>query len=126
MLLLKKQKRPGIGATLTIKGSIFDVIVDIRPKSKTFGKYFSYILNCDNNKMLYIPKGFAHGFMTMENNTEILYNVSELYAPDKEETIIWNDQFLNIEWPNSPLELSAKDIKGINFNEINFDILEQL
>ncbi len=105
-----------------IQGSIFDVIVDIRPNSKTFGKYFSYVLSEKNNKMLYISNGFAHGFMTMEKNTKIMYNVSEPYQPEYEETIIWNDKFLNIQWPKSPLKLSSKDLNGIAFNEIKLKI----
>ena len=107
-----------------IQGSIFDVIVDIRPKSKTFGKYFSYYLKDDDNKMLYVSQGFAHGFMTLEDNTKIIYNVSESYAPDYEETIIWNDNYLKITWPESPLILSSKDLNGKNFKEIKIDDLE--
>ena len=109
-----------------IQGSIFDVIVDIRPKSETFGKYFFYVLNENNNKMLYISNGFAHGFITMEKNTKIIYNVSEPYKPEYEETIIWNDKFLNIQWPKSPLKLSSKDLNGINFNELKLEILKRL
>ena len=109
-----------------IQGSIFDVIVDIRPQSKTFGKYFFYVLSENNNKMLYISNGFAHGFMTMENNTKIMYNVSEPYKQEHEETIIWNDEVLNIQWPASPLKLSPKDLNGTKFNEINIEILERL
>ena len=107
-----------------IQGSIFDVIVDIRPKSKTFGKYFSYYLKDDDNKMLYVSQGFAHGFMTLEDNTKIIYNVSESYTPDYEETIIWNDKYLKITWPESPLILSPKDLNGKNFKEIKIDDLE--
>ena len=109
-----------------IQGSIFDVIVDIRPESKTFGKYFFYLLNEKNNKMLYISGGFAHGFITMENNTKMIYNVSAPYKPDYEETIIWNDKFLNIQWPKSPLKLSTKDLNGITFNELKLEILKRL
>ena len=107
-----------------IQGSIFDVIVDIRPESKTFGKYFSYYLKDDDNRMLYVSKGFAHGFMTLEDNTKIIYNVSESYAPDYEETIIWNDNYLKITWPESPLILSSKDLNGKKFKEIKIDDLE--
>ena len=74
--------------------------------------------------MLYISNGFAHGFMTMEKNTKIIYNVSEPYKPEYEETIIWNDKFLNIQWPKSPLKLSSKDLNGINFNELKLEILK--
>ena len=106
-----------------IQGSIFDVIVDIRPESRTFGKYFSYHLKDNDNRMLYISKGFAHGFMTLEDNTKIIYNVSESYNPDHEETIIWNDDYLNITWPESPLILSSKDLNGKKFEAIKIDDL---
>lgn len=95
------------------RGSVFDVAVDIRPKSKTFGKYFSVVLSGENKKMLYIPKGFAHGFCVLEDHTEFQYKVSDYYAPDHERGIIWNDPALSIPWPKLGCEfiLSDKDKK---------------
>ena len=110
----------------TIKGCIFDVVVDLRPKSKTYGKYFSYILNSKSNQMIYIPDGCAHGFLTLENNTEIIYQVSKIYQPAYEETIIWNDIDLKINWPFNPIELSNKDKYGLDLKKIDDKIFNEL
>ena len=101
-----------------LTGSIWDVIVDIRKNSKTFGKWFAIELNQNNKKMLYVPKGFAHGFISLSNNTEILYLVSESYAPENEDILLWNDKTVNIEWPLNPLYISEKDSKGNKLEEI--------
>ena len=101
-----------------LTGSIWDVIVDIRKNSKTFGKWFAIELNQNNKKMLYVPKGFAHGFISLSNNTEILYLVSESYAPENEDILLWNDKTVNIEWPLKPLYISEKDSKGNKLEEI--------
>lgn len=101
-----------------LTGSIWDVIVDIRKNSKTFGKWFAIELNQNNKKMLYVPKGFAHGFISLSNNTEILYLVSESYAPENEDILLWNDKTVNIEWPIKPLYISEKDSKGNKLEEI--------
>ena len=68
--------------------------------------------------MLYVPKGFAHGFISLSNNTEILYLVSESYAPENEDILLWNDKTVNIEWPIKPLYISEKDSKGNKLEEI--------
>ena len=101
-----------------LTGSIWDVIVDIRKNSKTFGKWFAIELNQNNKKMLYVPKGFAHGFISLSNNTEILYLVSESYAPENEDILLWNDKTVNIQWPLKPLYISEKDSKGNKLEEI--------
>ncbi len=101
-----------------LTGSIWDVIVDIRKNSKTFGKWFAIELNQNNKKMLYVPKGFAHGFISLSNNTEILYLVSESYAPENEDILLWNDKTVNIEWPLKPLYISEKDLKGNKLEDI--------
>ncbi|WHY66790.1 dTDP-4-dehydrorhamnose 3,5-epimerase [Neobacillus sp. SuZ13] len=95
------------------KGAIFDVAVDIRKESPTFGKWFGIELTAENKKQLLIPKGFAHGFMTLTNDVEVQYKVDELYAPECDRGIIWNDPAVGIEWPMeiSPV-LSAKDEKA--------------
>ena len=92
------------------KGKIFDVAIDLRKKSKTFGKWQSIILSCKNNKMFFIPKGFAHGFMSLEKNTEIIYFVSEFYNSKKEKGVLYNDPFFSIKWPNKPSLVSKKDL----------------
>jgi dTDP-4-dehydrorhamnose 3,5-epimerase len=94
------QKPPYAQAKLVrvITGSILDVVVDIRTDSKTYGKYFSAILDGENKRMLYIPEGFAHGFLALENNTLIQYKCSNLYNKESEGGIIWNDPDININW----------------------------
>ena len=107
-----------------LKGSILDVVVDLRKDSKTFGKYFSIELNEKNKKMLFIPKYFAHGFLTLEDNTEIFYKCDNFYNPKSEVGIVWNDRDLNIEWnlqkygiKENKLIISEKDRKNISFKE---------
>jgi dTDP-4-dehydrorhamnose 3,5-epimerase len=92
------------------KGAIFDVAIDIRKGSPTFGKWFGIELSAENKKQLLIPKGFAHGFMTTTNDVEVQYKVDELYAPECDRGIIWNDPAIGIEWPIdiTPV-LSVKD-----------------
>lgn len=92
------------------KGRIFDVIIDLRPESKTYRKWFSIELNSYNYKMLYIPKGFAHGFQTLENNTEILYNISQFYHPESSKGVRWDDRIFGIKWPVKVSLISEKDL----------------
>jgi len=80
-------------------GSIFDVAVDIRKGSETYGKWFGIELSAENKKQLLIPKGFAHGFMTLTDDVEVQYKVDEIYAPECDRGIIWNDPSIGIEWP---------------------------
>ena len=92
-----------------VKGSVLDVVVDLRKESKTFGKYISEELNEYNNHQLYIPKGMAHGFLTLEDNTIFTYKCSGFYNKESEDSILWNDKSLNIKWPNFNPILSEKD-----------------
>jgi dTDP-4-dehydrorhamnose 3,5-epimerase len=95
----------------TVKGSILDVCVDLRKNSKTFGQYFSIILDDKNHLQLFIPRGFAHGFLSLENNTIINYKCDNYYNKNAEKGIIYNDKTLNIDWniDNSKVILSDKD-----------------
>jgi len=96
-----------------IRGSVYDVVVDIRPDSNTFGSYYSVTLSAENRKMLYVPVGFAHGFLVLEDDTEFLYKVSDLYSQEHERGIIWNDPDVAIDWPKLDCEyvFSPKDAK---------------
>lgn len=95
------------------RGSIFDVAVDIREGSDTYGEWFGIELSEENKKQLLIPKGFAHGFMTLTENVEVQYKVDALYSPDNDRGIFWNDSNIGIEWPlNINPILSVKDAKA--------------
>ncbi|HEY6280370.1 MAG TPA: dTDP-4-dehydrorhamnose 3,5-epimerase [Burkholderiales bacterium] len=97
-----------------IAGEVFDVAVDIRRSSPTFGKWIGNKLSCENKLMMWIPPGFAHGFLTLSEAAEILYKTTDYYAPEYERCIIWNDPQLNIRWPlNAKPQLSAKDAQGV-------------
>ena len=103
-----------------ITGSIIDVAVDIRKGSKTYGKYYSAELSGENKKMLYIPDGFAHGFLTLEDNTIVQYKCSNVYNKESEGGIIWNDPDININWGlmDEPI-ISDKDKNNISFKDLN-------
>ena len=100
-----------------VNGKIFDVCIDLRKNSKTFGKYFSIILSSKNHKSIFIPKGFAHGFCSLENNTIVYYKNSNYYYPNEQSGIIWNDPILNIKWPVNKPVMSIKDKLNFNFSE---------
>lgn len=109
-----------------INGKIFDVAVDIRKDSKTFGKYVSVELSEENKHLLFIPKGFAHGFQVLSEEAEIEYLVDSEYAPNYEDGIIWNDENINVEWPIVNPMISKKDEKLTSLNNfknsINFKL----
>lgn len=81
------------------RGGIYDAIIDLRPESPTFKKYFSAVLSSENGKMLYVPRGFAHGFQTLEDNSEVFYQMSEFYSPEHACGVRWNDAAFAIDWP---------------------------
>ena len=99
-----------------VKGKIFDVIIDLRSSSSTFKKWFGVELTEENYKMLYVPEGFAHGFQTLEDNSEIIYQVSEFYTPKSELGIHWNDPAFNITWPIEEKIITEKDNSWKLFN----------
>ena len=102
-----------------LTGAIFDVAVDIRNGSPTYGKWIGVELSAENGKQFYIPEGFAHGFMTLQPDTMIFYKVSDYYAPECDRGLSWNDPTIAIEWPlktGSPV-LSAKDEKQPSFHD---------
>ena len=109
------------------RGKILDVIVDIKRNSSTYRKWFSYTLDSKNNEQILIPQGYAHGFLSLCNDTQISYKVDSAYDPKSERTIIWNDEDLRIDWPTNNPIISVKDLSGKTFleNEIegNFDFM---
>lgn len=97
-----------------IEGEVFDVAVDIRKNSATFGQWVGVVLSAENKRQLWIPEGFAHGFLTLSETAQFVYKATNYYAPQSERCIIWNDRQINIEWPEKDkVQLSAKDEKGL-------------
>ena len=90
-------------------GAIYDVIIDLRPSSPTFRQHMAEILDADNRKMLYVPEGFAHGFITLEDNTEVFYQMSEMYSSQLAKGIRWNDPAFGVLWPLAPSVISDRD-----------------
>jgi dTDP-4-dehydrorhamnose 3,5-epimerase len=101
-----------------IQGEVFDVAVDLRKSSPSFGKCVGEILSADNKKQLWIPEGFAHGFVTLSDTAEFLYKTTDFYSPEHEQSIVWNDATIAIKWPfDFEPELSKKDIVAKSFAE---------
>ncbi|MGA8890503.1 MAG: dTDP-4-dehydrorhamnose 3,5-epimerase [Anaeromyxobacteraceae bacterium] len=92
-----------------IRGSLYDVILDLRRDSPTFGRSFGAELSAENRRMMFVPKGFAHGFVTLVDDTEAFYFVDEFYAPEQERGLRWNDPRFGIEWSVAPVVISDKD-----------------
>lgn len=105
------QKPPFAQAKLmrVLTGSILDVVVDLRKESKTYGEHFKCILSSENKLQLFVPKGFAHGFLSLEDHTIILYKCSEYYHRDSEDALLWNDETLGINWETENPILTEKD-----------------
>lgn len=112
------QRDPHAQAKLVrvLKGRVFDVAVDIRPRSKTYGKWFGVELTAENKRSLYVPGGFAHGFQVLEDETDFLYKCSALYAPESEGGYMWSDSAFGIKWPIANPILSGKDLKYAAFD----------
>ena len=109
-------KKPQAKFISVLYGKIFDVVIDLRKKSKTFGKKFEIILDSKKNNSLYIPEGFAHGFKALKNNSIMLYACTSKRYPVLEKGILWNDKELNINWPNKNINIiSSKDKKNMTF-----------
>jgi len=118
---LHYQKRPFSQNKLitVVQGKIQDIVIDLRKNSKTFGKYQSFIMSANKSNQLYVSNHFAHGFLTLENNTIVTYKVDKKYSKKHEITILWSDKGLKIKWHNKKnLILSEKDKLGLNFIEI--------
>ena len=101
-----------------VQGKAWDVAVDIRKESPTYGQWVGVELSGDNHKQFWIPEGFAHGFVALEDNTQFLYKTTDYYAKDCEDSLVWNDKYLAIEWPENivdKLNVSDKDLFAKNF-----------
>lgn len=98
-----------------VQGEVFDVVVDIRKSSPTFGRWVGEVLSSENKKQLWVPEGFAHGFLTMSDSSEVLYKTSNDYTPKLERSIRWDDPVLSIDWPTPSPFLSPKDQRGVDF-----------
>lgn len=103
-----------------VSGEVFDVAVDLREGSKTYGKWFGVLLSAENKKQFFIPKGFAHGFLVLSENAEFTYKCSDFYHPNDEGGLIWNDPDIGVEWPipeGMELVFSEKDTKWGSFKD---------
>jgi dTDP-4-dehydrorhamnose 3,5-epimerase len=98
-----------------IAGALWDVVVDLRPQSPQFGRWFGAELTAENRRMMYVPQGFAHGFVTLADETEAFYLVSNFYAPERERGVRWNDPRFGVEWPIAPSVISDKDRDRADF-----------
>jgi dTDP-4-dehydrorhamnose 3,5-epimerase len=111
--------RPQGKLVRVISGEVFDVAVDLRRSSETFGKFVSTVLSAANKKQLWIPEGFAHGFLVLSDAAEFLYKTTDYYVPEDERCLIWNDSGIGIDWPKGiePI-LSAKDRLGLRLGKV--------
>lgn len=101
-----------------VKGSVFDVAVDLRRPSPTFGRWVGAMLSAENRRQLWVPPGFAHGFLTLSEQAEVLYKVTDYWYPEHERTLLWNDPTLAIAWPAEGVpRLAPKDVKGKRLGE---------
>lgn len=117
-LHFQRQPHAEVKLVRCLQGAIWDVIVDLREGSPSFGKWFASELSARNRKMMYVPKGFAHGFISLEADAEILYLVSDPYAPGAECILNWADPSVGITWPLSPTILSDKDAAAKNLVDL--------
>ncbi|MFP4024603.1 MAG: dTDP-4-dehydrorhamnose 3,5-epimerase [Thiohalospira sp.] len=100
-----------------INGAVLDVFVDLRKDSKTFGQWDAIELSADNKKMIFIPRGFAHGFCTLTEESEVLYKVDNFYSKENERGLMWNDPEIGIDWPAENPILSEKDQKNLKLED---------
>jgi dTDP-4-dehydrorhamnose 3,5-epimerase len=103
-----------------VRGAVFDAVVDLRRSSFTFGKWTGVVLSAENKRMFWVPEGFAHGFLTLEDDTDFLYKCTAPYAPQHEASLAWDDPAVGIDWPLDGIEpkLSAKDAVGVPLADV--------
>jgi dTDP-4-dehydrorhamnose 3,5-epimerase len=107
-----------------LAGEVFDVAVDVRAGSPTFGRWTSYRLSADNKRQLYVPEGFAHGFLALSDHTVLCYKCSDYYRPDAERVLRWDDPEVAIEWPMHDVILSARDAEAPSLQELVGDLVQ--
>ncbi len=105
-----------------VQGEIFDVAVDLRPFSPTCGKWVGRVLNEQNNRQLWLPPGFAHGFYTLSDQAILCYKCTDYYAPEHERTLLWDDPTVSIKWQDQKPLLSPKDLNGMSWNEVQKEL----
>jgi dTDP-4-dehydrorhamnose 3,5-epimerase len=121
---LHYQGKPGQAKLVRVAvGRILDVVVDIRPESKTFGKWVGVELGSEHHEQLYVPVGFAHGFCVLSEEAEVLYKVSSPYDASEERTLAWNDPDIGVRWPVESPVLSARDLSGESFSAYRSRVL---
>lgn len=104
-----------------VRGEVFDVAVDLRKESPTFGKHVGVFLSAKNHRQLWVPEGFAHGFLVTSDWAEFVYKATDYYHPEAEHTIVWNDPTLRIEWPlNGAPTVAEKDARGVAFTAAKY------
>ena len=103
-----------------VRGAVFDAVVDLRLSSSTFGKWTGVVLSSENRRMFWVPEGFAHGFLTLEDDTDFLYKCTAPYRPENESSLAWDDPTVGIEWPLEGIELtlSSKDTAGVPLADV--------
>jgi dTDP-4-dehydrorhamnose 3,5-epimerase len=116
-------KHPQGKLIYTVTGTIFDVAVDIRKGSPTFGQWTGAELSAENKRQIYIPQGFAHGFVVLSESADVIYKCTDLYTPGDEYGVLWSDPEIGINWPVGNPILSQKDIENPSLNEISESLL---
>jgi dTDP-4-dehydrorhamnose 3,5-epimerase len=103
-----------------VRGAVFDAIVDLRRSSPTFGQWTGVMLSAENKRIFWVPEGFAHGFLTLEDDTDFLYKCTSAYLPQNEHSLAWDDPAVGIEWPLNGIEpkLSVKDAAGVPLSRV--------
>ena len=112
--------RPQGKLVYVLEGEVFDVAVDVRTDSPTFGQWYGATLSSENHVQLFVPEGFAHGFLTLSDTAEFLYKTTESYSKEHEQVIQWNDRAIGIEWPTDKPSLSLKDIAAKLFSDVSY------
>ncbi len=124
---LHYQKNPKAQAKLVmaVRGEIFDVAVDVRKGSPTFGKWVGEILSEQNHRLLYVPEGFAHGFLVLSDQADVIYKVNQEYSPEHERGVLWNDPELAIKWPSAKPIMITKDLELPTLKNIDNNFVYQ-